>query len=147
MLLRVCSNYGFNMFYYGTFEFKHGVIKPNMLLTSTVRFCFILFSLNKKSPYHLQHRTTLILSVEIRLMTFSKSLQLSITSPWHFQRLFLFYRRNILPEMNDAYLRSCQRENDSLCPIFRLGDIIREAGEKFSEMAIEVRLHGLLFLQ
>ncbi len=49
-----------------------------------------------------------------------------------------FNRRNILPEMNDAYLRSCQRANDSLCPIFRLGDVIREAGEKFSEMAVEV---------
>lgn len=42
--------------------------------------------------------------------------------------------------MNDAYLRSCQRGNDSLCPIFRLGDIVREAGEKFPEMAIEVGL-------
>lgn len=42
--------------------------------------------------------------------------------------------------MNDAYLRRCHRGNDSLCPIFRLGDIVREAGEKFSEMSVEVSL-------
>lgn len=47
--------------------------------------------------------------------------------------------------MNGAYLSSCQRVNDSLCPIFRLGDIVREAGEKFSEMAVEVGLHVQMF--
>uniref|UniRef100_A0A3Q0RW80 P2X purinoceptor n=1 Tax=Amphilophus citrinellus TaxID=61819 RepID=A0A3Q0RW80_AMPCI len=57
---------------------------------------------------------------------------------------FNYIRRNILPQMNDAYLRSCHRENDSLCPIFRLGDIIREAGEKFSEMAVEGGVIGIL---
>ncbi|XP_006797812.1 P2X purinoceptor 7 [Neolamprologus brichardi] len=46
---------------------------------------------------------------------------------------FNYIRRNILPEMNDAYLRNCHRGNDSLCPIFRLGDIVREAGEKFAK--------------
>ncbi|KAM9392367.1 P2X purinoceptor 7 isoform 2-T2 [Pholidichthys leucotaenia] len=56
---------------------------------------------------------------------------------------FNFIRRNILPQMNDAYLRSCHRGNDSLCPIFRLGDIVREAGEKFSEMAIEGGVIGI----
>ncbi|XP_040011953.1 P2X purinoceptor 7 isoform X2 [Xiphias gladius] len=57
---------------------------------------------------------------------------------------FNFIRRNILPEMNDAYLRSCQRGNDSLCPIFRLGDVVREAGERFSEMAVEGGVIGIL---
>ncbi|XP_053181430.1 LOW QUALITY PROTEIN: P2X purinoceptor 4-like [Scomber japonicus] len=57
---------------------------------------------------------------------------------------FNYIRRNILPQMNDAYLRNCQRTYDPLCPIFRLGDIVREAGEKFSDIAIEVR--GLLLL-
>lgn len=42
--------------------------------------------------------------------------------------------------MTDSYLKSCHRGNDSLCPIFRLGDIVREAGEKFPEMAVEVGL-------
>ncbi|XP_023250717.1 P2X purinoceptor 7 [Seriola lalandi dorsalis] len=57
---------------------------------------------------------------------------------------FNFFRRNILPNMNDAYLRSCQRGNDSLCPIFRLGDVVREAGEKFSVMAVEGGVIGIL---
>uniref|UniRef100_A0A8C4EY35 P2X purinoceptor n=1 Tax=Dicentrarchus labrax TaxID=13489 RepID=A0A8C4EY35_DICLA len=57
---------------------------------------------------------------------------------------FNFIRRNILPEMNDTYLRSCQRGSDSLCPIFRLGDVVREAGEKFSEMAVEGGVIGIL---
>ncbi|XP_068558894.1 P2X purinoceptor 7 [Cebidichthys violaceus] len=57
---------------------------------------------------------------------------------------FNFIRRNILPEMNEGYLRSCQRNGDALCPIFRLGDIVREAGEKFSEMAVEGGVIGIL---
>ncbi|XP_054630750.1 P2X purinoceptor 7 isoform X2 [Dunckerocampus dactyliophorus] len=52
-------------------------------------------------------------------------------------------RRNILPEMNDSYLRICQRANDSLCPIFRLGDVVREAGENFSHMAMEGGVIGI----
>uniref|UniRef100_A0A3Q2DN98 P2X purinoceptor n=2 Tax=Cyprinodon variegatus TaxID=28743 RepID=A0A3Q2DN98_CYPVA len=56
---------------------------------------------------------------------------------------FSFIRRNILPQMNDAYLRSCHRGNDSLCPIFRLGDMVREAGEKFSDMAVEGGVIGI----
>ncbi|KAM7415578.1 hypothetical protein PAMA_017883 [Pampus argenteus] len=56
---------------------------------------------------------------------------------------FNFIRRNILPEMNDAYLSSCRREKDSMCPIFKLGDVVREAGEKFSEMAMEGGVIGI----
>nr|XP_057926193.1 P2X purinoceptor 7 [Doryrhamphus excisus] len=52
-------------------------------------------------------------------------------------------RRNILPLMNDSYLRSCRRANDSLCPIFRLGDVVREAGENFSRMAVEGGVIGI----
>uniref|UniRef100_A0A8C2XAJ4 P2X purinoceptor n=1 Tax=Cyclopterus lumpus TaxID=8103 RepID=A0A8C2XAJ4_CYCLU len=57
---------------------------------------------------------------------------------------FRFIRRNILPDMNDGYLRSCRRDQDPLCPIFRLGDVVREAGEKFSEMAVEGGVIGIL---
>ncbi|XP_070689796.1 P2X purinoceptor 7 [Pempheris klunzingeri] len=57
---------------------------------------------------------------------------------------FNFIRRNILPAMNDAYLRSCHRANDALCPIFRLGDVVRDAGEKFSDMAVEGGVIGIL---
>uniref|UniRef100_A0A3Q2R0N7 P2X purinoceptor 7 n=1 Tax=Fundulus heteroclitus TaxID=8078 RepID=A0A3Q2R0N7_FUNHE len=56
---------------------------------------------------------------------------------------FNFISRNILPQMNDAYLRSCHRGNDSLCPIFRLGDIVREAGENFAAMAVEGGVIGI----
>lgn len=66
-----------------------------------------------------------------------------VVCEWWVTRRRCCSRRNILPEMNDAYLRSCRRTNDSLCPIFKLGDIVREAGEKFSEMAVEVRSHPL----
>ncbi|XP_041854843.1 P2X purinoceptor 7 isoform X2 [Melanotaenia boesemani] len=57
---------------------------------------------------------------------------------------FSFIRRNLLPHMNDAYLRSCQRASDPLCPIFRLGDMVREAGETFSNMAVEGGVIGIL---
>ncbi|XP_068617163.1 P2X purinoceptor 7 [Brachionichthys hirsutus] len=57
---------------------------------------------------------------------------------------FSYIRRNILPQMNDVYLRSCRRANDSLCPIFRLGDVVQEAGEKFSDMAVEGGVIGIL---
>lgn len=57
---------------------------------------------------------------------------------------FNFFRRNILPNMDAGYLRSCHRGNDSMCPIFRLGDVVREAGEKFTEMAIEGGVIGVL---
>lgn len=53
--------------------------------------------------------------------------------------------RNIFPYMSAAYLKTCHRGNDSLCPIFRLGDVVREAGENFHEMAVEVRSPDLTF--
>ncbi|XP_008285265.1 P2X purinoceptor 7 [Stegastes partitus] len=56
---------------------------------------------------------------------------------------FNFIRRNILPGMNDAYLKTCNHRNDPLCPIFRLGDVVRAAGEKFSEMAVEGGVIGI----
>lgn len=42
--------------------------------------------------------------------------------------------------MNDAYLRGCQRRDDALCPIFRLGDIVQQARENFAVLAVEVGL-------
>ncbi|XP_029016839.1 P2X purinoceptor 7 isoform X2 [Betta splendens] len=57
---------------------------------------------------------------------------------------FNFFRRNILPDMNSTYLRTCHRGSDSLCPIFRLGDVVREAGENFSDMAVEGGVMGVL---
>ena len=53
---------------------------------------------------------------------------------------FFFFRRNILPEMKDTDLKDCHYNSDTnpYCPIFRLGDIVYEAKERFSDMAVEV---------
>lgn len=56
---------------------------------------------------------------------------------------FNYIRRNILPWMTESYLRTCDRRKDRLCPIFRLGDIVREAGENFQELAVEGGVIGL----
>lgn len=56
---------------------------------------------------------------------------------------FSYIRRNILPWMNEAYLKSCDRKQDPLCPIFRVGDMVREAGENFQELAVEGGVIGV----
>nr|XP_061804509.1 P2X purinoceptor 4-like [Nerophis lumbriciformis] len=56
---------------------------------------------------------------------------------------FNFIKRNILPEMTEAYLSRCQHANDSLCPIFMLGDVVKLAGENFSTMAVEGGVIGI----
>uniref|UniRef100_A0A3P8X9U7 P2X purinoceptor n=1 Tax=Esox lucius TaxID=8010 RepID=A0A3P8X9U7_ESOLU len=58
---------------------------------------------------------------------------------------FNIIRRNILPEMTDSYLKHCQfnSRTDPRCPIFRLGNIVQEARENFSEMAVEGGVIGI----
>ncbi|KAL6458652.1 hypothetical protein MHYP_G00321240 [Metynnis hypsauchen] len=58
---------------------------------------------------------------------------------------FNYIRRNILPEMTDKDLKGClyNRYTSPLCPIFRLGDIVHEAKEKFSDMAVEGGVIGI----
>ncbi|XP_030213731.1 P2X purinoceptor 7 isoform X1 [Gadus morhua] len=56
---------------------------------------------------------------------------------------FNYVRRNILPQMNDAYLRGCHRGDDALCPIFRLGDIVHQAREDFAVLAVEGGVIGI----
>ncbi|XP_061625086.1 P2X purinoceptor 4-like isoform X1 [Phyllopteryx taeniolatus] len=56
---------------------------------------------------------------------------------------FNFIRRNILPEMTESYLTRCQRGNDSLCPVFTLGDVVHQAGGNFSTMAVEGGVIGI----
>lgn len=53
----------------------------------------------------------------------------------------IFYRRNILPNVNSTYLSQCvfNRKTDPDCPIFRLGDIVSEANEDFQTMAVQVQ--------
>ncbi|KAK1154594.1 P2X purinoceptor 4-like isoform X1 [Acipenser oxyrinchus oxyrinchus] len=43
---------------------------------------------------------------------------------------FNYTKRNILPDMNETYLKQCifNRKTDPYCPIFRLGHIVQEAG-------------------
>ncbi|XP_058861939.1 P2X purinoceptor 4-like [Acipenser ruthenus] len=52
---------------------------------------------------------------------------------------FNYTKRNILPELNETYLQNCifNRTTDPYCPKFRLRDIVQEAGEDFTEMAVE----------
>lgn len=55
--------------------------------------------------------------------------------------IFLFScRRNILPSINSSYLRKCiyDSQTDPFCPIFRLGKIVKAAGQNFEEMAVKV---------
>ncbi|KTF93906.1 hypothetical protein cypCar_00001877 [Cyprinus carpio] len=58
---------------------------------------------------------------------------------------FNYIRRNILPEMKDTDLKGCiyNRYKNPYCPIFRLGDIVSEAKENFSEMAVEGGVIGI----
>ncbi|KAK1156361.1 P2X purinoceptor 4-like isoform X1 [Acipenser oxyrinchus oxyrinchus] len=58
---------------------------------------------------------------------------------------FNFTKRNILPHINGSYLKQCvfNRATDPDCPIFRLGDIVREAGEDFQEIAVEGGVMGI----
>ncbi|XP_052418512.1 P2X purinoceptor 4b isoform X8 [Carassius gibelio] len=58
---------------------------------------------------------------------------------------FKFKKRNILPHINSTYLKSCMfnRKTDPDCPIFRLGDMVTEAGEDFSVMALKGGIIGI----
>ncbi|XP_041080000.1 P2X purinoceptor 4-like isoform X2 [Polyodon spathula] len=58
---------------------------------------------------------------------------------------FNFTKRNILPHINSSYLKQCvfNRVTDPDCPVFRLGDIVREAGEDFQEIAVEGGVMGI----
>lgn len=51
-----------------------------------------------------------------------------------------FLRGNIASQKND-YLKHCtfDQDSDPYCPIFRLGFIVEQAGENFTELAHKVR--------
>ncbi|XP_078083809.1 P2X purinoceptor 4-like [Mustelus asterias] len=59
---------------------------------------------------------------------------------------FNFSKRNILTNASSSYLKSCQfnRKNDTFCPIFRLGDMVQEAGEDFQKLAVQGGVMGIL---
>ncbi|XP_070573245.1 P2X purinoceptor 4-like isoform X3 [Ptychodera flava] len=60
---------------------------------------------------------------------------------------FGFSKRNILESSNETFLKECHydsRDPDlQFCPIFRLGDIVREAGEDFEKLAFEGGVMGI----
>ncbi|XP_029366676.1 P2X purinoceptor 4b [Echeneis naucrates] len=72
---------------------------------------------------------------------FTMLIKNSITYP-----MFKFYRRNILPHVNSSYLKRCKfsRATDPDCPIFRLKDIVSEAGEDFQDMAVKGGVLGII---
>ncbi|XP_038645121.1 P2X purinoceptor 4-like isoform X3 [Scyliorhinus canicula] len=55
-------------------------------------------------------------------------------------------KRNILTNASTGYLKSCRfnRKSDPFCPIFRLGDMVQEAGEDFQRLAVEGGVMGIL---
>ncbi|XP_064424371.1 P2X purinoceptor 7, partial [Latimeria chalumnae] len=58
---------------------------------------------------------------------------------------FNYTKRNILPHVNETYLKTCtfNRTRDPHCPVFILGNIFQEAGENFSEVAIQGGVMGI----
>lgn len=58
---------------------------------------------------------------------------------------FNFSKRNILPNITTSYLKSCiyNARTDPFCPIFRLGQIVADAGHSFQEMAVEGGIMGI----
>nr|XP_033812086.1 P2X purinoceptor 7 [Geotrypetes seraphini] len=55
--------------------------------------------------------------------------------------IFNYTTRNILPQFNVSCMFN--KTTDPQCPIFRLGDIVEEAGESFSKMAVEGGIMGI----
>ncbi|CAL8343038.1 unnamed protein product [Lota lota] len=59
---------------------------------------------------------------------------------------FNFHRRNIMPHINSSYLKSCVFNSTTHpdCPIFRLKQMVSDAGEDFQDMATEGGVLGIL---
>ncbi|XP_077987816.1 P2X purinoceptor 4-like [Glandiceps talaboti] len=60
---------------------------------------------------------------------------------------FNFQKRNILDSSNQSFLRDCRYKSSDedlqFCPIFRLGDIVTEAGQDFETLAFEGGVIGI----
>ncbi|KAK0135300.1 P2X purinoceptor 4 [Merluccius polli] len=59
---------------------------------------------------------------------------------------FNFHRRNIMPHVNMSYLKRCEFNSttDPDCPIFRLQQMVSDAGEEFKEMAVKGGVLGIV---
>jgi len=75
---------------------------------------------------------------ETALLDESKNFTVLIKNSIEFP-LFKIRRRNIPNSSNSSYLETCHyaKNSDPGCPIFRLGDIVHEAGENYSRLAIQ----------
>ena len=53
----------------------------------------------------------------------------------------LSHRRNIPHDKNESYLKRCtyNPKTDPLCPIIKLGTIVKEAGEDYNKLAYKVK--------
>ncbi|XP_062399448.1 P2X purinoceptor 4b [Sardina pilchardus] len=59
---------------------------------------------------------------------------------------FGFIKKNILPNFSKEYLKTCRYHSstDPHCPIFRLGEMVQDAGEDFLTMAEQGGVMGIL---
>uniref|UniRef100_A0A672ZH27 Purinergic receptor P2X, ligand-gated ion channel, 3b n=1 Tax=Sphaeramia orbicularis TaxID=375764 RepID=A0A672ZH27_9TELE len=55
------------------------------------------------------------------------------------------YIRNFLPTITDAYIKKCNfdKVNNTYCPIFRVGDVVRYAQQNFTKLADKVGVIGI----
>lgn len=53
---------------------------------------------------------------------------------------FLLFRQNLVESVTSDYLKKCiyDKHKDPLCPVFRLGYIVEQTGQKFSDIAYKV---------
>ncbi|XP_039658842.1 P2X purinoceptor 4-like isoform X2 [Perca fluviatilis] len=104
--------------------------------STTAKTCEVLswcpLEIDTKLPEH-----ALLASAE----NFTVLIKNSITYP-----KFNVHRRNILPHINSSYLKRCEfnRATDPDCPIFRLKNIVSEAGEEFQDMAVKGGILGII---
>ncbi|XP_039659788.1 P2X purinoceptor 4-like isoform X2 [Perca fluviatilis] len=104
--------------------------------STTAKTCEVLswcpLEIDTKLPEH-----ALLASAE----NFTVLIKNSITYP-----KFNVHRRNILPHINSSYLKRCEfnRATDPDCPIFRLKNIVSEAGEEFQDMAVKGGVLGII---
>ncbi len=67
---------------------------------------------------------------------------------WHVYIItYLFVcRGNFLPTITDSYIKKCNFDmiNNTYCPIFRVGDVVRYAQQNFTKLADKVRSKDIL---
>ena len=66
----------------------------------------------------------------------------------HFDDNFLFEcRGNFLSTITDDYIKKCNFDmvNNTYCPIFRVGDVVRYAQQNFTKLADKVGLRDIFF--